>query len=90
MKVSVLFHVKGLVQGVGFRNFVLRECLKRNYTGWVKNEPDGSVTALINMHDLELEQFNKVLFSGNSRSKVNEINTEIISYLDFQDFKIRY
>ena len=35
--------VSGRVQGVGFRVFVYREALLLGLSGWVANEPDGSV-----------------------------------------------
>ena len=35
--------VRGRVQGVGFRYFVLREAKNLDLSGWVANEPDGSV-----------------------------------------------
>ena len=35
--------VRGGVQGVGFRYFVLRQAAALGLEGWVRNEPDGSV-----------------------------------------------
>ena len=35
--------VRGVVQGVGFRWFVMREAQRRDLTGWVANEHDGTV-----------------------------------------------
>ncbi|MFI5370015.1 MAG: acylphosphatase [Candidatus Eisenbacteria bacterium] len=35
--------VRGLVQGVGFRGFVLRAAASLDLTGWVANRRDGSV-----------------------------------------------
>jgi acylphosphatase len=35
--------VRGRVQGVGFRYFVVREGRRLGLTGWVANESDGSV-----------------------------------------------
>ena len=34
---------RGRVQGVGFRYFILRRGMELGLTGWVANEPDGSV-----------------------------------------------
>jgi acylphosphatase len=36
-------HVKGRVQGVGFRYTAVREAKRRGITGFVKNQYDGSV-----------------------------------------------
>ena len=35
--------VRGVVQGVGFRWFVVREARRLDLTGWVANEYDGTV-----------------------------------------------
>ena len=40
------FHVRGRVQGVGFRWFVEREAQILQIAGWVRNDPDGSVEVL--------------------------------------------
>jgi acylphosphatase len=40
------FFVRGRVQGVGFRWFVEREAHILQVTGWVRNNPDGSVEVL--------------------------------------------
>lgn len=44
---AVLARITGRVQGVSFRVWALREAEGLGLTGWVRNEPDGSVTALL-------------------------------------------
>lgn len=43
-RVRVVVH--GRVQGVGFRYHTLREALASGLSGWVRNQPDGSVEAV--------------------------------------------
>lgn len=38
------FHALGRVQGVGFRWFVVQEAQALDLAGWVRNEPDGTVS----------------------------------------------
>ncbi len=42
-KILYRIHVKGRVQGVGFRWSAVREAMNRDITGFVKNQYDGSV-----------------------------------------------
>jgi acylphosphatase len=39
--------VTGVVQGVFFRGTCRREALNRGLVGWVRNNPDGSVEAVV-------------------------------------------
>lgn len=44
---AVLVRISGRVQGVSFRVWTLREARRLGLNGWVRNESDGSVNALI-------------------------------------------
>ncbi|GLS29872.1 acylphosphatase [Mesorhizobium albiziae] len=44
---ALTVRITGRVQGVGFRAWTLIEAGKLDIRGWVRNEHDGSVTALI-------------------------------------------
>jgi acylphosphatase len=43
MKSSVHIVVSGMVQGVGFRYFILHHARQLGLTGWVRNLPNGDV-----------------------------------------------
>jgi acylphosphatase len=45
MNKGLWIKVNGLVQGVGFRYFMLQRALQLGLTGFVRNLPDGSVEA---------------------------------------------
>ena len=44
---AVMVRVTGRVQGVGFRYWAVEEAEALGLSGWVRNEPDGSVAALL-------------------------------------------
>ncbi|CDN46936.1 acylphosphatase [Neorhizobium galegae] len=44
---AAMVRITGRVQGVGFRAWTREEAEELGLTGWVRNEPDGSVLALL-------------------------------------------
>jgi acylphosphatase len=47
MDVTLCLRIHGRVQGVGYRDALRREALRRNLRGWVRNRRDGTVEALL-------------------------------------------
>ncbi|MFH0835504.1 MAG: acylphosphatase [Candidatus Micrarchaeota archaeon] len=53
--------VFGDVQGVFYRSFVETRARMNSVVGWVKNEPDGSVSILAEGEDADVERFAKAI-----------------------------
>ena len=54
---SLIVHVKGFVQGVGFRDFFAMAAEHHKLDGWVRNRDDGSVEALVSGPTKAVEAF---------------------------------
>jgi len=90
-KESVTLRVRGIVQGVGFRYFTVREAKKLGVSGFVRNEPDGSVYAYAEGGKLELEDFIDVIRKGPRFGSVMEVGVEWGEYSGaYKDFDITY
>ena len=62
--------VKGVVQGVGYRFFCYREALDLGVTGWIRNDPEGSVSLLVEGEKAVLIDLISLLRDGPSSSRV--------------------
>jgi acylphosphatase len=67
--------VRGRVQGVGFRYFVIHRALDLDLTGWVANEPDGSVRCVAEGPRPALEQLLGSLETGPAGALVDRVAT---------------
>lgn len=47
--------IRGTVQGVGFRYALRKEALRLGLSGWVRNRADGSVEALVQGEDRNVD-----------------------------------
>jgi acylphosphatase len=82
--------VRGRVQGVGFRWFVSRVASRLELTGWVANEPDGSVKVVAEGPAQALDELIAALERGPSGSSVSEVAvTRTPATGSFSSFSIR-
>ncbi|WP_285606045.1 acylphosphatase [Geothrix edaphica] len=70
------FHVHGAVQGVGYRRFVEREARALELAGWVRNEPDGSVSGEVEGPAAALAALRPRLAEGPSFAAVRRLDWE--------------
>jgi len=72
------FHAHGRVQGVGYRWFVSQEAQALGLAGWVRNEPDGSVSGEAAGDFSRLEAFRDRLVQGHSSSRVSRLDWWVV------------
>ncbi|MBX5045662.1 acylphosphatase [Rhizobium lentis] len=73
---AVRVRISGRVQGVGFRMWTRDEALRLGVTGWVRNEADGSVSALIAGADSAIATMIERLRRGPAGALVSGLQTE--------------
>ena len=77
---TVRFVVRGLVQGVGFRWFVMREALQLDLRGWVSNLADGSVEIVASGSDDAISTIEAALARGPRGAIVSRVEKTLSSH----------
>jgi acylphosphatase len=86
---ATLVHISGRVQGVSFRLWTKTQAQRFGLTGWVRNEDDGSVTALIAGQDVAVSAMLKQFWNGPVGASVSSVVTEQASLDEApSDFRI--
>jgi len=75
MKSAEIF-VTGKVQGVWFRDFVRKTAANLELNGWVKNNPDGSVSATVEGEEETINQLIDKIKIGSPFSKVKDVEVK--------------
>jgi len=83
--------VKGMVQGVNFRYYSQRQAAKFNITGWVKNLPDGSVAAVFEGDEQDVEAMVQWCRRGPPSAQVTELIAQPEEYRgEFSSFSVKF
>ena len=83
--------VRGVVQGVGFRYFVLRAARAAGLTGFVKNLHDGGVEILAEGPRERLERLARDVSEGPGRGLVQDVQiTWTESTGEFSSFEVSF
>jgi acylphosphatase len=80
--------VRGVVQGVGFRFFAERTARALGVRGWVRNLPDGSVETVAEGDEAAVAQYLARLERGPSGARVDGVEIETVTLLNFSDFEV--
>lgn len=82
--------VSGRVQGVWFRDTTRERATTLGLTGWVRNEPDGSVLLEAQGDEPARERLIAFLHEGPARAEVRDVSVEAIEPVDGElRFEIR-
>lgn len=81
--------VTGRVQGVWFRGWTRATALDLGLRGWVRNEPDGSVSAVIAGDRAAVERMVAALHRGPEASRVISVKTEPAEAPEGPGFQVR-
>jgi acylphosphatase len=90
MKRSYKIVVTGTVQGVGFRMHTRRQAQSLRITGWVKNQPDGSVLISAEGEEHDLELFLQWCHKGPDNARVQEVEVLDQPVKGYGHFDVRY
>ncbi|MCX5909092.1 MAG: acylphosphatase [Deltaproteobacteria bacterium] len=83
--------IKGIVQGVNFRSYTQRQAQKYNLTGWVMNRPDGSIAAVFEGEEADVEAIVEWCRNGSPSARVTELIAQPEEYKgEFSSFSVRY
>jgi acylphosphatase len=72
--ITMNIRIEGDVQGIGFRDFAIREATARKLKGWVRNRTDGSVEAVASGPRTVVESFITACVKGPRGARVTAFN----------------
>lgn len=81
--------MRGRVQGVGYRYYVMREAGALGVNGFARNLPDGTVEIVAEAADEVLKDFEDRLREGPSFAQITDLDRSTIAPRGDQGFHIR-
>lgn len=87
---SFRIRLTGRVQNVGFRYFAVREAQREGVTGFVRNEPDGSVYVEAEGEEEVVNRFLMSLKQGPSWGRVDRVTVTEQPVRNFKGFTVKY
>lgn len=83
--------IKGRVQGVCFRSYTIDKADQLCLTGWVRNNPDGSVEAVFEGEEEKVKEAVDWCHHGPPNAHVSEVNVDWLPYTgEFSGFTVAY
>ena len=79
--------ISGRVQGVGFRDWMVRQAEALGVSGWVRNRLDGSVEALVAGDTAAVEELLRLCRRGPRMARVVTIEEDMADPPDYYGFR---
>jgi acylphosphatase len=91
VKIRATVTIRGRVQGVAFRHYTAQAAEMHRVSGWVANQPDGSVQACFEGEEEDVHAQVEWCRRGPAQARVDELVLEEGKYTgEFAGFSIRY
>lgn len=85
-RICVQVEVTGKVQGVSFRQATVRQATRLSVDGWVRNQGDGSVSALLCGESEAVEAMVSWLRQGPDSARVEGVTVSACAWQDIAGF----
>lgn len=73
---TLALRIRGRVQGVGYRAWAAGQAEKFGVSGWVRNEPDGTVSALVEGAPEAVDAMREACRDGPAAADVVRVDSE--------------
>jgi acylphosphatase len=91
MSKRTILKIYGRVQGIFFRDSTQRKARELGLTGWVRNEPDGTVKIVAEGEEGDLKKLIKWCYNGPRLARVEKVDIEWAEATgEFERFEIIY
>ncbi len=81
--------IHGVVQGVGYRAWMVRTASRMGVAGWVRNRGDGSVEALVEGETAAVEELLRACRRGPAGASVTLIHEDLVAGEEMAGFEAR-
>ena len=81
--------IEGVVQGVGYRQWMVRAAARLVVAGWVRNRGDGTVEALVEGDAAAVEELLRACRRGPAGASVTLIHEDLVEPEELAGFEAR-
>jgi acylphosphatase len=89
MKKSLSITIRGHVQGVGFRYHARAKAMELLLTGFVRNQPDGTVFIEVVGEDLVVDEFVAWCRQGPRWARVDSVDIQSVETRNYAEFTVK-